>query len=119
MVSPFYSMFNVFYQIGTLIFLWLLNKDLNNSFIPPSLIVDTKDPKASFLRVLGYAGCKIILLLVEAAILILVISAINQIYLRATESAKKRKLIAGETIKVNVILTFIYIIILTWGHFLA
>jgi hypothetical protein len=120
MVSPIYTAFNVLYQLGTLIFLWIANKDMNDDFIPGGFFPQFNDHgKASNSSMFIFFLSKMFVLLVEAAILILIVSAINQLILRATESHKKRKAFASQTLRVNLIVNFVFIIFLMWAHFMG
>jgi hypothetical protein len=115
-----YTAFNVLYQMGSLIFLWIANKDMNDDFIPGGFFPKfLNNGKAINSSVFVYFLSKMFVLLVEAAILILIVSAINQLILRATESHKKRKTFARQTLKVNLIINFVFIIFLMWGHFMG
>jgi hypothetical protein len=120
MYPPIYTAFNVLYQLGTLIFLWIANKDLNDDYIPgamfPKFGAHGKPTTPSlFLYFIG----KMFVLVGEAALLILVVSILNQLILRATVSDKKRKTFAGQTVRANLIINCCFIIILMWGHFMA
>jgi len=93
---------------------------MNDDFIPSGFFPKfLNNGKATNVSVFVYFLSKMFVLLVEAAILILVVSAINQLILRATESHKKRKAFARQTLKVNLIINFVFVLFLMWGHFMA
>ena len=117
--SPFYVIYNVFYQLTIFCLLAMANSLVNESFMPTALNPEGQESQLIGLVLFGHIFFKIILLLFEGALLIAVIAAVNQLVLKATGSDKKRKLIARQTIALNVIFTFCFTIILIWGHFMG
>lgn len=72
--------------------------------------MDTED-------LLAYAGLKALMVIVEAAVLILVFYVINQGVLSDTESRIDRDIIAGRPARWHIIITGCFIILLMWGSF--
>jgi Mg/Co/Ni transporter MgtE len=117
--SPIYVVYNVFYQITTFCLLAMANSTVNADFIPATLTPESPEAQLTGLVLFGNICFNIILLFFEGAFLIMVITVINQLVLKATGSDKKRKLLVRQTTALNIILTFFFTIIFTWGHFMG
>lgn len=117
--SPFYVVYNVFYQLAAFCLLAMANSMVNEDFVPPALSPQSPEAQLTGLVLFGYICFKIVLLLFEGAFLIAVITGVNQLVLKATSSEKKRKLLVRQTTALNIILTFFFTIIFTWGHFMG
>lgn len=118
-LPPLYIILNVFYQLSTFLFLVIANGSVNEGLIPASLSAENPEEKVTGLIEFGYAGLKFIFLITEAALFIFVVSLLNQLFLKATQSDKKRKMLMGKTVQLNVIFTFCFIVIMMWGHFMG
>ena len=98
----FYIIYNVIYQIFSFWLLLLLGAYYNGVLIPPSLKSITE-------FILS------IILIVEAALLILFIYAINQLILSDTEEKSIRISIANRTAKINIIASLCFLVLLILG----
>jgi len=117
MKRPIYNIFNVIYEIVALWCLVFANTFLNDLLIPTGLMRKGGGRRMDTGGLLAYAGLKTLIVVVEAAILIIVFYAINQAVLSDTESRVDRNIIAGRTARWHMIITGCFIIILMWGSF--
>ena len=99
MKRPVYTIFNVIYQIIICWALIILNAYYNDLIIPESLLHSS-----------GKIGMKILIALVEGAILISIAYAINRAVLSDTDDGKSQKSIANKTGKVQLIITVCFIV---------
>jgi hypothetical protein len=79
----------------------MANAYLNDLIIPDNLIWKNNNPVIKTLE-----------LMIEAALFILPIYAINQEVLSDTEDKRNRNAIANRTVKIHIIVTLIFIIVL-------
>ncbi|MDN5286439.1 MAG: hypothetical protein JWR38_2713 [Mucilaginibacter sp.] len=101
MKRPIYSISNVIYQIIVLWCLVMANAYFNDLIVLHSIMWKNNNQVIKTLE-----------MLVEAALLILSIYAINQEALSGTEDKSNRNTIANRTAKIHIIVTLIFIIAL-------
>ena len=117
MKRPIYSFFNIIYQIIAFWLLFMANAYYNDQIVPDSLMWQDNNRRMDKSGLLGYAGVKFIALLIEAAIVIAIIYAINRAVLSVTEGKADRNLVANKTAKWHMMITACFILILIWGSF--
>ncbi|AYL97740.1 hypothetical protein [Mucilaginibacter celer] len=96
-----YIFFNIIYQLVAIWFLVVANAYLNIWVIPYK----------------GYTFFKILLLLAEAAVVIIMINMINRLALHNSEGREGSIKIAGRTSKINSVIVFLLVVMVYWDVF--
>ena len=112
-----YITYNVVYQLfcfGLLLFLGIY---YNSRLIPDDLIWKNNKPRTDLTGLTEAAAIQGVLLIVEAAVLILIIYVINKLIIADTESKQRSNDIANRTAKINIIVTLCFIILVLVGSF--
>jgi hypothetical protein len=113
----FYIIYNVIYQLVSFFFFVYANTYLNEALVPKSLMWKNNRQRTDLAGVGGEAAIKTLILIVEAAVLILLIYMINKLVLSDRKEKDRGYVIANRTAKINIILSFCFIAILIWGSF--
>ncbi len=112
---PVFSAFNIIYQIIILWCLLFANAYLNDKVVPASLLWKNNHRRIDTTGMLGHTGFKTLVLLIEAALLILITYAINSAILNDTERKHRRNAVAKRTAKTHIIITLCFIAYLIVG----
>jgi hypothetical protein len=112
----FYIFYNLFLQLGVLLFFLYANTFLNEFFVPENLMWENNLPRIDFEGLGAVAIIKTSVLIVEAAVLILLIYLVNKIYLKYNYEKKGDHILIW-TIKINIILSLLFITFLIYGSF--
>jgi len=86
------------------------NTYINDNVVPDSLLWQNNQPRVDTVGMLGFAAIKTLVLIVESGILVLLVYFINR-------SVMNNGVIVKSTLKVNVIATICFVIVLIWGSF--
>jgi hypothetical protein len=114
MIYILYGLYNLIYQIATIVFLFFANTYLNSFVIPDNL----KWRKGILREDLGsLVTAQTILLLVEAGILMLLMYYINKLYLLSFAKADNAKSTALWTAGIFSVITLGFIIVLIYVVF--
>ncbi|WP_316812832.1 hypothetical protein [Pedobacter heparinus] len=110
MKKTIYITFNLAYQLIVFFCLLYANTYINDNVVPESLLWQNNQPRVDTAGMLGFAAIKTLVLIVEGGILVLLVYFINR-------SVMNNGTIIKRTLKVNVIVTMCFIIVLIWGSF--
>lgn len=109
-----YGLYNVIYQIATIAFLFFANTYLNSLIIPDSL----KWRNGKLREDLGgLATAQTIILLVEAALLMLLLFYINKRFLFGVAKAENANSVAVWTARIYSVITVAFIVFLIYTAF--
>jgi hypothetical protein len=111
-----YIFFNIVFQVIIFWCLLFANTYLNDWFIPEGLLWKNNVPRMDNTGLFGNAAIRTLILFLEAAIMLLVIYAINKGILTEPKNTKI-KVIANRTARIQLVLTFLFIGLLIWGGF--
>ena len=101
MKRPIYTIFNIIYQIIICWVLMILNAYYNELIIPESIMHSS-----------GKIAFKILVALLEGAILLSIVYAINRGVLSDTDARSKQKAVANKMAKMQLIVTACFIIVI-------
>ena len=110
MKKTIYASLNLIYQLIVFFCLIYANTYINDNVVPDSLLWQNNQPRVDTAGMLGFAAIKTLVLIVEGGILVLLAYFINR-------SVMNNVAIVKRTLKVNVIATTCFIIVLIWGSF--
>lgn len=105
-----YISLNLIYQLIVFFCLLYANTYVNNNFVPESLLWQNNQPRLDTAGMLGFAAIKTLVLIVEGGIIAFLIYQINRSVMNNVALVKR-------TLKINVIVTMCFIIVLIWGSF--
>lgn len=86
------------------------NTYLNEHMVPDNLLWGNNQPRLDKIAIIGVASIKTLVLLFEGVILILILYFINRLMIND-------QVILMRILKINIIITVIFILILIWGSF--
>jgi hypothetical protein len=113
----FYIAYNLIYQVLSFCFFVYANTYINEAFVPDSFIWENNQRRIDKAGLAGAAIFQTLILLIEAAILILLIYFINKLFLNYTFGKNTNNKILIWTIRINIILSICFIAFLMWGSF--
>ena len=117
MKYTFYIIYNLLYQLGSFFFFLYANTYLNEALVSESLMWKNKQPRTDWAGLCGVAAIKTSALLVEAAILIMLIYFINNLFSNYAHGNNSPNKILSWTVKTTIILSLCFITLLIWGSF--
>jgi hypothetical protein len=112
-----YIVYNLVYQLLSFFFFLYANTYLNDALVPQNLMWKDNKPRTDAAGLGGAATIKTLALIIEAALLLLLIYILNQLFLKHIARKDKAKSVASRTAMINGILSFCFIAILIWGSF--
>jgi hypothetical protein len=113
----FYGFYNLVYQLLSVYFFLYANTYLNQALIPNSLMWKDDKPRMDTAGLAGEAIFQTVILLVEAAILILLIYFLNRGFLNYALPKSNPNKILSWTLRINIILSVCFIAVLISGSF--
>lgn len=111
MKRTIYIIYNVVCQIVCLWLILYLGVYINGKFIPNSLMWKGNKPRIDLTGLISVAAIQGILLLIEACVFITLIYVLNKAVLRARKDGSEI-LTVSRTAKINVVVSFIFIVLL-------
>lgn len=113
----FYIVYNLIYQLLSFCFFVYANTYLNEAFVPDNLIWKNNQRRVDKTGLMGTAIFQTLILLIEAAILILIIYFINRWFLSYVLRKSSPNKVLSWTVRINIILSICFIAVLIWGSF--